>query len=66
MANPDAGNLPSKLGNTPPRFKRKGGAKAAAVNEKTANWQGLPGKSQPRARNAGITKLKTHPKAMGL
>ena len=65
MPNPDSGNLPSALGNKPPKFKRKPGAPAATVNEKTANWPGLPGKGGPD-RSAGVKKLKVHPTAAGL
>ncbi len=66
MANPDSGNLETQLGNTPPKFKRKAGGKAATVNEKTANWPGLPGPTQPRDRSAGVKKLKVHPMSKGL
>ncbi len=66
MANPDAGNTDSKLGNTPPKFKRKAGAKMASVNERTANWGGLPGPTQSRDRSAGVKKLKIHPMSKGL
>ena len=66
MPNPDSGNLDSQLGNTPPKFKRKAGAKAASVNERTANWGGLPGPTQPRDRSAGVKKLKIHPMSKGL
>lgn len=66
MANPDFRDFDSQLGNTPPKFKRKAGAPAAKVNEKTANWPGLPGPAQPRDRSAGVKKLKTHPVSKGL
>lgn len=65
MSNPDSGNLDSQLGNTPPKFKRKAGGKSASVNEKTANWPGLPGKTGPD-RSAGVRKLKTHAMSKGL
>lgn len=65
MPNPDSGNTDSKLGNTPPKFKRKPRAKAATVVEKVANWPGLAGKSGPE-RSAGISKLKIHPTSTGL
>ena len=65
MPNPDSGNLDSQLGNTPPKFTRKAGAKAASVKEKTANWPGLPGPSGPN-RSAGVKKLKIHPTSIGL
>jgi hypothetical protein len=65
MANPDSGNIETQLGNRPPVFKRKPGAKAAPFNEKTANWPGLAGKSGPD-RSAGVKKLKAHPTSQGL
>ena len=66
MANPDSGNLDSQLGNTPPKFKRKAGAKAASINEKAANWPGLPGTTQPSDRSAGVKKLKAYAMSKGL
>ena len=66
MPNPDSGNLDSQLGNKPPKFKRKAGAPAATVNEKTANWPGLAGPAQPRDRSVGVKKLKIHPHSQGL
>lgn len=65
MPNPDSGNLQSKLGNTPPKFKRGPKGPQGTVNEKTANWQGLPGKSGPN-RSAGVKKLKIHAMSKGL
>lgn len=65
MPNPDSGNLPSKLGNTPPKFKKKASGSRGSVNEDTANWQGLPGKSGPN-RSAGVKKLKIHAMSKGL
>ena len=66
MPNPDSGNTPSALGNTPPKFKRKAPAPAAKVVERTANWPGLAGPPQPRDRSAGVKKLKIHPTSEGL
>ncbi len=65
MANPDAGNTDSQLGNKPPTFKRKAGGKPPKLTLKTANWPGLPGKSGPD-RSAGVKKLKIHPASQGL
>ncbi len=65
MPNPDSGNTDSKLGNTPPVFKRKKGGGSGSVNVKTAAWPGLPGKSGPD-RSAGIKKVKIHPSSVGL
>ena len=65
MPNPDSGNLDSQLGNKPPKFKRKAGAPAVKVNERTASWPGLPGKAGPN-RSAGVKKLSIHPMSKGL
>ncbi len=65
MPNPDSGNTDSQLGNTPPKFQRKAGAPAAKVNERTAAWPSLPGKTGPN-RSAGVKKLKIHPTSEGL
>ncbi len=65
MPNPDSGNLETQLGNKPPKFKRKARARAVTVNERTASWPGLPGKTGPN-RSAGVKKLKTHPMSKGL
>ena len=66
MPNPDSGNTDSKLGNTPPKFKRRASAPAAKVNERTAAWPGLAGPPQPRDRSAGVKKLKIHPMSRGI
>jgi hypothetical protein len=66
MPNPDAGNLPSELGNTPPKFKRKPSAKEPPFNVRTAAWAGLPGKAQSRNRSAGVPKVQIYPKSEGL
>ncbi len=65
MANPDSGNTDSKLGNAPPKFQRRAPAPAAKVNERTAAWPGLPGKTGPD-RSAGVKKLKIYPTSKGL
>ncbi len=65
MPNPDSGNSDSKLGNTPPKFKRGAKAGSAKINERTVNWPGLPGKTGPD-RAAGVKKLKIHPTSQGL
>lgn len=33
---------------------------------RTANWPGLPGKTQPRDRSGGVKKLPQSPKQEGL
>ncbi len=65
VPNPDSKNLESRLGNKPPKFKRKARAKAAVVDEFVANWPGLPGKAGPD-RSAGTSRVKVHPKRIGL
>ncbi len=37
-----------------------------SINEKTANWGGLPGKTQPKDRSNGVSKLNAYPKKEGL
>lgn len=41
------------------------GPKSDTVNESTANWPGLPGKTGPN-RSAGVEKVKTHAKSDGI
>lgn len=65
MPNPDSGNTDSQLGNAGPKFKRKPSAKQPPVNERTANWPGLPGKEGPN-RSAGVKKLKIYAASKGL
>lgn len=65
MANPDSGNLPSKLANKASPPKRKASAPQPSVTEKTASWPGLPGKTGPNRSN-GVKKLNTFPKSEGL
>lgn len=65
MPNPDSGNLDTGLANKPPKFKRKKGAPKATVNERTANWPGLPGKGGPD-RSAGVKKVRFSPKTEGI
>lgn len=67
MANPDSGNQKSDLGNRPPAFKRSAAAAQPKVMEKPAFPSAdLPGKAQPRDRSAGVKRVKTHPKSLGL
>ena len=45
------------------------GAKAGSVPDmkmKTAAWQGVPGKTQPRSRAGGTRKLRQSPKEEGI
>ena len=51
----------------PGGYVRKRGSKGdVAMPERTAAWPGLPGKKQPRSRDAGVRKLKIHAKSEGL
>jgi len=49
---------------SPPATGKRGGN--TAMNEKTASWGGLPGKSQSKRRNAGVPAIKQHPKSDGI
>ncbi len=60
MSNSDAQNR-----NQPKKFTRAKAGPAGTVNEKTAAWPGVPGKTGP-TRSAGVAKVKTHPKSEGL
>ena len=56
----------NSVSNGPPPAA-KPGIKAEKMNERTAAWGGLPGKSQPRTRDkAGTTKVRQSPKIEGL
>lgn len=48
---------------SPPPVGVKG--PSASINEKTAAWGALPGKTGPN-RSAGVPKLKTFPKSEGI
>ncbi len=65
MPNPDFSEFDKQLGNKASPPKRKKGAAAASVNEKTAPWPGLPGKAGPN-RSAGVKKLKVYASSTGL
>ncbi len=66
MPNPDFNAIPNDRGGKGggPAKKTRGGM--GSVNEKTAAWPGLPGKAQPKSRNAGIKKCPVYPKSEGL
>lgn len=68
MANKFHGNLPSpdnpKAGKGPPTGHR--GPTKSDLPMKTANWAGLPGKSQSRNRSKGTKKLRQSPKELGI
>ena len=51
----------------PGGYVRKGGVKARAdMPEKGPKWGGLPGKKQPRSRDAGVKRLKIYAQSEGL
>ena len=55
------------FGNPGGRKAQNGGVAANfAMPERSANWPGLPGKAQPRSRDAGVKRLKTQTKVVGL
>ena len=67
MANPNYSKTsprPTGGKGSPPATGMRG-TSGASVNEKTASWPGLPGKTGPD-RSAGVKKLKCHPKQEGL
>ncbi len=39
---------------------------SVTINERVANFGGLPGKAQSKNRSGGTTKLKVHPQKEGL
>lgn len=42
------------------------GPTAKPKADSTANWPGLPGKTQPRDRSGGTGKIKEHAKSVGI
>ena len=66
MANPDHREFDTELGNPAKKFKRRKPAKEPPFVEKTAAWAGLPGKSQPKDRSAGVKRARVHPKSEGV
>jgi hypothetical protein len=60
VANP---NFKKMGGEAPP--KGKAGSDSSTINEKTADWPGLPGKAGPD-RSQGVPKLKQSPKSEGI
>lgn len=69
MANPFHGNMPKKdtgaTGSKPPSVKP--GHRPDATPEGTADWPGVPGKTQPRSRDKTNTpKVKQFAKSEGI
>lgn len=63
MPNKRHNPMPSKGGHP----TGQGGGKIPPIVEKTAAWQGLPGKTQPRTRcSAGTKKVKQSMKSEGV
>lgn len=44
----------------------QGGGPKPQFDEKTANWPGVPGKTQPRDRSGGTKKVKQSVKSEGI
>jgi hypothetical protein len=42
------------------------GSSSAPMPERTANWPGLPGKTQPGGRGGGVKKCKCYPSSEGI
>jgi hypothetical protein len=55
---------PKPKGKPPATGKR--GAKDTNMNERTANWPGPPGPTQPRDRSGGVKRVKQSAKSEGL
>lgn len=53
MPNPHYNNMHGADRKHPGAAKEPGGSKPKSGSDKTANWPGVPGKTQGRARNAG-------------
>lgn len=66
MANPDFNDDPNKRKQASPAKRKTFGGSDIGFNESTANWGGLPGKTQPKIRNAGTPKTKIYPQSKGL
>ena len=70
MAAHDYSEFPEKKGlankATPPPTHAVGSGKKMGFVEKPGPWGGAGGNTQPRARNAGVPKLKIYPKSDGL
>ena len=70
IAEGNGGEMPNPRTNPIP--KRKGaptgyrGPDRNTVNENTANWPGVPGKTQSNDRSAGVERIKQHPKSEGI
>jgi len=62
MPNPRYAKGPSQK---PPGNSGASGLGANLV-EKSPNWPGVPGKTQPRDRSAGVRKVKQSPKSVGI
>ena len=55
----------STTNSTKPPPTGKSGSKATSLDETTADWPGLPGKSGPDRSN-GVKKVKTNAKSEGI
>jgi len=67
MSNPLFNTDENKRRQTPVKhIEKKGKTGQSPFPEKTANWPGLPGKTQGKSRNAGVPRAKIHPSSKGL
>ncbi len=60
-----ANKFHAKKNSIKPPSTGESGTRKDKVDEKTANWPGLPGKSGPNRSN-GVRKVKTHAKSEGV
>ena len=66
MANPDFNDDPNKRKQASPAKKQTFHGSDIGFNESTANWGGLPGKTQPKTRGKGTPNAKIHPQSKGI
>ena len=68
MAANDFSEFPQRkqLANATTKPPQAGSKSKESLNEDGAAWPGVPGKTQPRNRSAGVPRAKIHPKSQGL
>jgi len=67
MPNPDFAEDKKGLGGTPPTKAKKHRGGTLSLKERPAFGQiGVPGKTQPKDRSAGIKRVRQHPMDVGI
>lgn len=66
MANPDYSEDFNKRKQASSAKRKTFHGSDIGFNESTANWGGLPGKTQPKDRSGGTPKVKIYPQSKGL